>query len=185
MNNLNFMVKEICKTTVLGIGSIKRYNTIHRIHEENVAEHSLYVAYNVMRLCDILEVDDVTRLNALQMAIIHDIPECLLGDVPYSTKQRSPEISKVLSKMELEDIQSYMPEIYDKYKAFQEAEESESIEGQLVKLADAISVVQYCEIEKSLGNVTENMMEILYSSYIRVENRLNTLIETLEKEGKK
>ena len=180
-NKLSNMIKDVCKNTILGIGSINRYNTLYRLHEESVAEHSLYVSYNVMRLCDILEISDDIKLRALQMAIVHDIPECFLGDMPYSTKQRNPEISKILSKLELEDMERNMPEVADKFREFQEAEENETIEGQLVKLADAISVVQFCEVEKSLGNSSDNMTEILLSSYVRVETRLIKLIEDLNK----
>ncbi len=185
MNNIDSIIKEICKISVLNIGSIKRYNTIYRLHEESVAEHSLYVSYNVMMLCEILNIDSETKLRAIEMAIIHDIPESIVGDIPYSTKKMNPNISALLTYLECECVNKEMPEIADKYKEFVKNEEQNTIEGQLVKLADAISVVQYCELERKLGNMNEKIIDILNSSYVRVENRLEKLIRDLkEKEGK-
>lgn len=182
MNNIDSIIKEICKISVLNIGSIKRYNTIYRLHEESVAEHSLYVTYNVMMLCKVLNINPEIKLRAIEMAIIHDIPESMVGDIPYSTKKLNPNISTLLSDLECKCVEKEMPEISDKYKEFIRNEEQNTIEGQLVKLADAISVVQYCELERQLGNTSQKITDILNSSYVRVENRLCALIRKLEVE---
>lgn len=97
------------------------------------------------------KLDRVIDLSkCLQMAIIHDLPEALVGDLPL-TKQRSEEIKseKKLRKIEamhsiLEMLgeaedpskQSYFQALYDEYEA------QESYEAKVVKAIDKLEAFQ-------------------------------------------
>ena len=157
-----------------------RYNNRAKIINESVAEHSTYVAFNVLKICKLYNISNDVKYRALEMAVVHDIPETYTSDVPWNVKQKSSVLSKELSRLEIEFIKEDMPEIYESFKSYQEAEENKTLEGIIVKLADTLSVVQYCEQEKSLGNVSSEMMEILADGYIRV----GTYIENLEEKLK-
>ena len=161
---------------IMNLGEIVRYNNRPKIRKENVSEHSFYVATNVIKICSKFNICESLNFKALYFAIVHDIPEAFLGDVPYITKRDNPQLAEILEKAELEELQRNMPEFYNAYLRYVQGEKNMSIPSTIVKLADTISVLQYSNNEIELGNTSKAMKEINDDA----KNRVCLMIKRLE-----
>ena len=167
-------------TQILGLGEIIRYNNRAKIKHENVAEHSFYVSTTVLKICEIYEIDDITKLEALEFAAVHDIPELLIGDIPHDTKVNNPELAVAIEEAELTALKQSIPEYTDLYKKFLAGEKNQTVSYLIIKLADTASVLQYSNQEIDLGNTTQDMKEINSDAVYRVNNLINRLEEALK-----
>lgn len=166
---------------ILNLGEIIRYNNRPKIKHENVAEHSFYVASTVLKICKIFGLSEDIKHKALELAIVHDIPELLVGDIPYDTKVNNPELAKYVALAEVSELEKHLPEFSDSYKEFLKEEEEETVVYLVVKLADIVSVLQYSNMEIDLGNRTKDMMVINDDAIERVRKMAQKLTEILEK----
>lgn len=127
--------------------NLTRYNNRVRVKDESVAEHSYFVVLFTMMICDELEVSDEIRLDAIRYAIIHDMPEIYMSDIPHDVKEISADFRGKIK--ELEDM--IMKEKFPRYyHVFTNSEHVKPI----IHLADILSVIQYIELESHLGNAT-------------------------------
>lgn len=165
---------------IMNLGEIIRYNNRAKIRKENVSEHAFYVSTNVIKICSIFNIDRNIKLEALEMAVVHDIPEVFLGDVPYITKRDNPEVAEALEIAEKQQLKQHMPEFYDAYIRYVEGLKENKLEAVIVKLADVISVLQYSNNEIELGNSSKSMKDINEDAKIRVLK----LIEILKQQQK-
>jgi putative hydrolase of HD superfamily len=97
-------------------------------------------------LCTELEVDDIIKLKAIELALVHDIPEIITNDITHDAKQRMPEIVEILAKYENQFMNLHFPELSV------QADEVSHIANLIVRLADTISVLQFTNNEINLGN---------------------------------
>jgi len=125
---------------------INRYTNIIRVRNEDVAQHSFFVAAIVLKLHDKYEFN---LGKALQAAVCHDITEADLSDVTHDVKQDNPGLAKEISIAEIKAIKNYPQAVQD---GFSEFENPSSIHGKIANLADVIQVQQYINSEISLGN---------------------------------
>lgn len=128
--------------------NIVRYNTHSKLVNETVAEHSFYVALFTMELCKILKLTEQQSLIAIQLAILHDVPEMITNDITYDAKQAMPEINKTLSKYE----RRFYEDNYADYEELFDNSVDVQLGMEIVKLADILSAIQYCDNEVQLGN---------------------------------
>lgn len=173
------IVSKFRDTKLMTLGEIVRYNDRQKITKETVAEHSFYVAANVIKLCDILRVGYEIKCEALEMAISHDIPEIFTGDIGYITKRDNPELAKALEKTELEQLKKNMPEFYHSFKEYTEGLRNREIPSMIVKIADVLSVLQYSDNEIELGNWSKSMESINLDAYDRVLKLLEELSDKI------
>lgn len=124
-----------------------RYNNIQKIKDENVLEHTAMVSLIVMDLANIYKFDSN---KAIRLALVHDLCEIHLSDIPYTVKQKFPEIKKAIKKEELSVLSEFSAEIND---LLLESSLDNSIETKIVKFADIISCEIYANTEVQLGNV--------------------------------
>ncbi|MDG0860370.1 YfbR-like 5'-deoxynucleotidase [Staphylococcus equorum] len=162
------LMKSLGDTTIMRLGEIIRYNNREKIKLENVAEHSLYVCSTVIKICNILNINNSDRAKSLEFAVTHDFGEIFLGDVAYDTKQDNPGLSQILEEAELKSLEKHMPEYVEIYRQFLKEEKEESLAYLITKLADTTSVLQYSNRELDLGNSTEEMKSINSGSVDRV-----------------
>ena len=174
-------IKQLIDMDILKMSALNRYNNRDRITQENIAEHSFYVSFAVMKLSEIFNVDNETKLRALQMSVLHDIPEIHTSDIPYPIKQKSPMLKTALEKLELEFMKESYPQFYETFHQFTEDSEDDAVI--LVKVADAISVLQYAQREINLGNKTEDMMEIFTLTNIRINDGFKELENRFKRQG--
>ena len=135
--------------------SLIRYQNCNRLVNESVAEHSFYVASFVMQL---REYYDFNLERALKMALIHDIPESRISDVPHNIKTANPKLSAALEDAEnkvLNDM--FYPEGVTLVADFNG---TVSPEGKVCALADVLSVVLYANDEIKCGNKVFNYIAI-------------------------
>lgn len=155
-----------------------RYNNRNRIHDEDLAQHSFVVAYNILKIAYKYNIPDDITYKATAMAIVHDYPETYTADIPHDCKVKYPELRELLAKIEIEFIREEVPELK---KLFKEYQEGKSIETILVDLGDAISVLQYVNREINHGNRDKDMEIIKNEVSARVINLSNSLQESLKK----
>lgn len=179
LKDLN-IINYLGETQILGLGEIVRYNNRPKIKTENVAEHTFYVASTVLKLCTIFNLNESIKNKALEFAIVHDIPEILIGDVPYDTKVNNPLLREEIEKAEIKSLSDHMPEYLDSYSKFIEEEKIETTAYLVTKLADTISVLQYSNRELDLGNNTEQMRNINSDSKERIQKLINKLRDSIE-----
>ena len=176
MKDINETIEYFGDTKIMTLGEIVRYNDRKKIRKESVAEHSFYVAHNVVKICSLYNVPDEIKHTALEMAIAHDIPEIFTGDIGYITKRDNPELAKALEITELKQLKKNMPEHYQAFKSYVEGLKNKDTASIIVKLADVISVLQYSNNEIDLGNSSSEMDEINQDALERVELYLNLLL---------
>lgn len=120
---------------------------------ENVAAHTFGVAFTTLVLARIID-EEVDLGRALAMALLHDLPEGLTGDIPSPAMRF---LSRDLKKgMELQALQEMVGETsYGEAFAawWQELETNESAEARLVHDADKIDLlIQALIFEEQTGN---------------------------------
>ena len=149
--------------------NINRYNTIPRLKEESVAEHSYQVIAGVKVICDVLNVNDEVRLRAYNAAIMHDIPESIINDITWDAKQLFGESFKE----QLNQIEETLIFGYDE-QASKDLFPNRNLlhitcefVKSIVELADVDSVIKYAEREVKLGN--EYFKDIVKGSKERYE----------------
>jgi len=125
---------------------ITRYDTVPRVKDENVAEHSFLVSAIVMKLHDVY---DFNLGVALQIAISHDMLENETGDVNHTIKREHNKLYKILKKVEKKALKKYPSSVRHGIKLY---DSNTTIEPKIVHLADAIQCKQYAENEIRLGS---------------------------------
>ena len=151
------------------LSHIKRYSTVHTLRTESVAEHSFNVAAILFRLHEDYEFN---LPEAVTMAIVHDMPEMELNDVPRIIKQRYPLIKDAFRACEL-DVIDELPMPVRAY--LQTYEQMDTVEAKMVKFADVIQCKQYAHTEMKLGN--HGYMEDVYHASLK---RINEMKEELK-----
>lgn len=131
------------------LSNIIRYNNTPRIKEENVAEHSFFVAFYVMILSDL--VPNIDKYRAITLALVHDIEESISGDISHNIKTKYPDLNEALEKM------NYLiaDEVFGAGKyldLWKETRKPETLESKLVLLADKLSAYLYSNDEVDMGN---------------------------------
>ena len=133
--NLNTLSKNL-----YDLSNLERFQTSPRIHRETVLEHLAVTTMIVHKLRDDYIFNE---LRASRLAIFHDYPEHLLSDIPHPCKKRLPkEFVEMIEDLEIkvikEDIDDDTAELLDEFN------KKSSVEGLIVALADAYSVILFC-----------------------------------------
>jgi 5'-deoxynucleotidase YfbR-like HD superfamily hydrolase len=131
---------------------VTRFHTARIIHDETVGEHS----FNVCNLLLIMTNGEVSR-NLLIAALIHDMGEPAVGDVPSPVKKRMPkDVREELDRLENDavlEIHPYAPLL-------------SQAEAAALKLADNLDGLLKCRDELRLGNRGVREIGDRYVSYI-------------------
>ena len=146
-----------------------RYQNCLKNVKESVAEHSFYVAAIVLKLHQYYEFNLET---ALTTAIIHDIPEAFMSDVPYTIKQKHEKLSKALDEVEADVTKSFLSEKAN--ELLNHFNKCDTPEGLVCRLADIISVILYSADEIKTGNKIFNYIAI------KTLKRCNDTMQMLE-----
>lgn len=171
-------IKNLLMGSTIRAAHISRYSSIPVLHKESVAEHSYYVAlYSALLAADIgLSVTE--RYEAMQMAIVHDIEECLTGDFLRSFKKSSPELDSEIHRAASICADKVFKEIGETSIGHQEWKEAKglSMPGRVVRFADFLSVVSYLCKEAALGNrYARVMMSTELMEYLKLFHTPNFL----------
>ena len=165
---------------VYKLSNIIRYSQQNKIKNETVAEHSYYVSWFVNRLCTKYSLSDTIRLMALEAALLHDVPEVITNDITYDVKRMIPEVPGLLQPYEEEVIKEHSSRAHK--VLFNPETNNEIIAKKIVKHADILSVLQYCQNEEELGN--KNFTELRKATEKRVKESRDALIASINEGGK-
>ena len=166
--------------TVYKLSNIVRYSQQNKIKDETVAEHSYYVSWFVNRLCTKYSLSDTIRLMALEAALLHDVPEVITNDITYDVKRMIPEVPGLLQPYEEEVIREHSSRAHK--VLFNPETNDEIVAKKIVKHADILSVLQYCQNEEALGN--NNFTELRKATEKRVKESRDALIASINEGGK-
>lgn len=159
---------------------VNRYSSIPVHRPENVAEHSWWVTMIAYLIADdlFLQGVNIKMELVLSKALVHDLSECVSGDIIRSYKYSSPEVRKTLGdadRINMQGITSKMgsvgPSVYHDWARAK----ADGLEGDIVAFADMVGVVIYCREEYLMGNrqielVLKEMYETWFHKYHEVEH---------------
>jgi len=142
------------------LDKIVRFSAQMRIKDESVSEHSFHVALYSMILADLEEKIFKNKINQekiLKTALLHDLEECLTGDIIYDFKHTDKKLTKEIKKISqkfFKDLMKKLPEeISREYLTlWSSAKDKKTIEGKIVEAADKLEGLIYALNEFSLGN---------------------------------
>lgn len=112
---------------------------------ESVADHAFRMAVTAMLLADALNecgyALNVERV--LRLALLHEIPEALLGDIPFPALEHLSEETKVRAESSAtETLLSPLNGLGENYLAlWREFRDGQSLESQVVRLADKLEML--------------------------------------------
>jgi len=157
------------------LNNIVRFNTRHRSLSENVASHSYYVALYSLILSKILIQlgEKVNVEKVLTRALLHDIEECVAGDVLKNVKA-DPEMKKAYNKIAELSAKSVLSPLPPgiKNSLFSEwRHQLEGTEGWIVDMADELSGITYSREQLQMGN---NYFKTIFADY---QKRFRDLVE--------
>lgn len=139
---------------------INRWGLMRNTITENIAEHSLDTAVLAHSLAVIGNTYfgrkiDVQRVVVL--AIFHDAPEIITGDLPTPVKYYTPEIRQAYQQVErtaIDQLLTSLPEeLQNTYLEILDPQQEEEELWRYVKAADKMSALIKCVEEKRMGNM--------------------------------
>lgn len=139
---------------------INRWALMRNAHEENLSEHSLDVAVTAHALVLLHNQTAEVPLpaeRAAVLALFHDAPEILTGDMPTPVKYHNEQVRDAYRTVEesaCETILSLLPEpLRDAYRPMFVPQEADAPLWRFVKAADKICALTKCIAERQAGNL--------------------------------
>ena len=138
---------------------INRWALMRNIQEENICQHSMETAAFAHALALIKNKYYGGKLNADRAAVLalyHDMPEIITGDLPTPVKYFNEDMKEVYSKVEesaCTKLLSMLPdELKEDFSPLFFKEEADEYLWKIVKAADKISALTKCLEEQKAGN---------------------------------
>lgn len=134
---------------------VDRFSSVPVAVRENVAEHSFWVVLYAAMIHREVDGPPDAVPGLLAYAAMHDLPECLTGDVVRTFKYSSPEIKEAVEAAECKLLERLEPGLRDLYKEVVAVADGSPIGWyikEVVKAADFVSLYQYMWREKRKGN---------------------------------
>jgi putative hydrolase of HD superfamily len=145
------LLKEIPRTGWLFAG-------VGLTEAEDVAQHSFEVAAVVILLLDEMRGRKVDGGRALEMALVHDMPECLVADFPYpGLRYLHRESKRKMEEGAAQDLFAGRGRLMELWREFSEGKSSEA---RLVHAADYISILLQALRYAEAGNLSDGMLEL-------------------------
>lgn len=139
--------------------NIQRWSLMRNTRPENICEHSHEVAViaHALALITNRHYDgNVDAEKCVMLAVYHDVPEILTGDMPTPVKYYNPAIREAYRQVEesaCDKLVEMLPDdLRDDYDALIRPQDTDSEEMRLVKAADKLSALIKCIEETSQGN---------------------------------
>ncbi|MFH1689510.1 MAG: HD family hydrolase [Candidatus Eisenbacteria bacterium] len=119
---------------------------------ESVAEHSYAVALIAMLLADRLDID-LDREKLLKIALIHDLPEHMLGDIHApATRLLGEDVKEAAELRILERLFTGIASGVEYVGLWKEFAERSSVEGKLVRAIDKLEMFTQAYQYECAGN---------------------------------
>ena len=139
---------------------INRWGLMRNTRSENICEHSLetaLIAHCLALIGNSRFGKDYNCERVALLAMYHDVPEIITGDLPTPVKYHSPEIRRAYGQVEslaIDRLVAMLPEdMAEGYRDIMTFSGERDMEYEtLVKAADKISAIIKCIEEKNSGN---------------------------------
>ncbi len=138
---------------------INRWGLMRNVHQENIQEHTLQVAFLAHNLAIVknrLFGGNVDPQKVATFALYHDISEIMTGDLASPIKYFNPEIKKAFHNVEhyaKERLWNLLPpELRNDYHDMIFVEQTDPESLRLIKIADKLSAYIKCLEEIAAGN---------------------------------
>jgi 5'-deoxynucleotidase YfbR-like HD superfamily hydrolase len=143
---------------IVSTATVTRYSMKKLVRDESVMEHIGVVALMAMFIArDCIKAGyQVDMENLLTAALVHDLEESVIGDVPTTTKYANQQIAFELNHLSRLTIRTIMLEIdHPVLVSIWENQKNISIEGRILKLCDLFSVIMKLREEvTNYGNLS-------------------------------
>jgi putative hydrolase of HD superfamily len=114
-------------------------------HVESVADHSFGVAFVALALAEALGDPGLDLEKILIMAVLHDLAEVRLTDLPAPAIRLLPgEVKSQAEALAMADLLAPLPGADRLRMLWQEFEDRSGLEGQLVRDADKLEMMVQC-----------------------------------------
>ena len=152
-----------------------RFSAHTRIKDESVSEHSFHVALYAMILADLEEKifkNKVDREKVLKTALLHDLEECLTGDIIYDFKHTNESLTKEIKRMSQKFFEKLMKNLSGKMAKdyillWAKSKDKNKIEGKIIEAADKLEGLIYALNEFSLGNTAFKLIIENYKKQLK------------------
>ncbi len=138
---------------------IRRWALMRNTRPENISEHSYEVAVLAHALALLTNAHyggQVDPDRCVTMAVYHDVPEILTGDMPTPVKYYSPAIREAYRQVEqaaCDKLLSTLPEeLREEFRPLLTETAGTPEERRIVKAADKLSALIKCVEELAQGN---------------------------------
>lgn len=173
----SFSITKAIDTELYKMSNIWRYTSRLILKPENLAEHSYYVAVNVLKFGNLYNLSESQINKAIRIALAHDTGEIFTGDIPHNLKEYSPEVKKISEELEVKLIGENFPFFKQEFEDFYN--NIDPVVTKLVELADVADVIAYINREETLGNRDEDILQIraeCNERFIKIKLELEELI---------
>lgn len=159
---------------------VVRYSSIPVSVPENVAEHSFWVTFYSLLVHRALRPEDQQIVGAITTkAVMHDMAECVTGDIVRTFKYSSESLRHEIEKAEEKIVHDFPPSMEGIYKSIDPMSNGEErYVKSVVKAADFMSLHQYMMREVRRGN-----REIM-RFYVRMETDLMKMSSDLRESAR-
>lgn len=146
--------KHVCK-----LSNVKRFAALKLVREYSGAEHSYRVAMMGMFIVDEYNslpttTSKISCEEVLRKALIHDLEESVVGDIPTPVKQypgmRDLVREASLQIMEEQIIDKSLPNREEYLRCWKEDKDGET--GEVIELADKLEALLSAAYELKIGN---------------------------------
>ncbi len=150
-----------------------RWNSMRRRYPVSVMSHLFITSFIAYIIGNIEEKDEQEVTHMMMVALFHDIPEAITGDIVTPTKKAIGGFEELLVTVEKELVDKYLLGYIRKYRFSVEYEKLMlepwgQTNGKLVKLADNFSALFEAKIEASVdeefAKVYKDLKKFLHSS---------------------
>lgn len=136
-------------------GRVQRFHCKPVIYQENVAEHSFYVAWVVWAYSNAVGREPSPKL--LMACLQHDLAESVTGDMPSPTKR----------KLGKEAFNAFEAEVLDTFGMPDFAQDLDGPDTELLKWGDNLAGYMKCLQETQMGNRYLDRTRRNYLAYLQ------------------
>ena len=169
------------------LASIERCSNTAHIQHYSVAQHSFFISFYTKLFADlennlVNEDSKINTLKAIEMALVHDLEECVTGDLLYpfkhsiglsenKKKRLSTAINEVIDTHVNEELFKELPDVIKRsYIRLWNGSKKNGNEGFLVEAMDKFEILIFALEEMDMGNmqmkpIYVTAMKILLSQY--------------------
>lgn len=149
-------IKEMLAGSIRRLSHVNRYSSVPVQRRESVADHTCHVCLYALLIGKSIQADSGISVDFGQLlttGLVHDLDEALTGDFLRTVKYETPGLRDALNGASVRVIQKMEKDLnVSGLLGDWEDAKDDTIEGQILALADLLSVASYIIEETYSGN---------------------------------